>query len=103
MKTRRQFLRTGVVAAAASILPKIEAREAAADFHFVVVTDLHYRDRRCAEWFEKVVKQIRGTRPRPAFVVLAGDLAEDGTREQLGAIWGVFCPLPVPGGAVIGD
>jgi 3',5'-cyclic AMP phosphodiesterase CpdA len=78
------------------------AREPA-DFSFVVVNDIHYRDQRCGVWLGQVAEAIRGLRPRPAFVALAGDLAESGTREQLGAVREIFRALPVPVRVMIGN
>jgi len=73
------------------------------DFQFVVANDLHYRDERCGAWLGKVTAAIRALHPQPAFVVLAGDLAESGTREQLGAVREIFHPLPMPVRTVIGN
>lgn len=72
-------------------------------FSFVVVNDLHYRDARCGDWLERVAKSIRTLHPRPAFCFLDGDLSEDGTREQLGAVREIFKPLPLPVKAVAGN
>jgi len=112
--TRRGFLRlsgAGLVGAATVTVPHIPAEGAGAlaardgegDFTFVIANDLHYRDQRCGAWFEKVTASIRDLRPRPAFVVLAGDLSESGEREQLGAVRDIFRGLSIPIRAVIGN
>jgi 3',5'-cyclic AMP phosphodiesterase CpdA len=104
--TRRAFLRTSAAAfgaAAAAPLLKAGGAESAGEFSFVVANDLHYRDQRCAPWFEKVIASIRDLRPRPAFVVLAGDLSENGARDQLGAVRDSFKTLPMPIKTVIGN
>lgn len=105
--TRRDFLRLGAAAVAGTAAtPWAAAKdepEIAPDFSFVVVTDLHYRDERCGSWFEKVVESIHALRPRPAFVMLAGDLSESGKEEQLGAIREIFWRLPTPIHSVVGN
>jgi hypothetical protein len=99
--SRRSFLRTGVAAALATACDA--QAKTAPDFSFVVVTDLHYRDKRCGAWAQRVAAQIRAMRPRPAFVVLAGDLSDDGTSAQLGPIREIFRPLPMPVHPLLGN
>jgi predicted MPP superfamily phosphohydrolase len=106
--TRREaisrLLGLGVVGAFDSdLLAKIPGASGSADFHFVVLNDLHYRDARCGEWLGRVAADIRALRPAPAFCVLDGDLAESGTRAQLGAVREIFTPLPMPLRVVIGN
>lgn len=103
--TRRRALRLGAAAAAGAIFRSSEtlAAHAEDDFCFVVVSDIHYRDDRCGEWLHRVTAQIRASRPRPAFVMLAGDLSESATAEQLGAVREIFRTLPMPMRAVIGN
>ncbi len=76
---------------------------AGADLSFVVLSDLHCRDARCAPWMAAVVEHLRQLRPRPAFCVLAGDLTEHGTRCQLAAVKRAFWRLPFPVHAVPGN
>ena len=57
------------------MLPNVA--EAASGFSFVVLSDLHFRDVRCGDWLEAVVKNIRELKPQPAFVLLNGDLSND--------------------------
>ena len=69
---------------------------------FLVVNDLHSLDKKCRPWFETVVKQMAGHAERPAFLLAAGDLANDGTADQLAAVKEIFGGLkppvyPVPG------
>ncbi len=102
--TRRAAIRAGVGALTTALYPQeMDARNGDADFTFIVANDLHYRDARCGEWLEQVVASIRALRPRPAFVVLNGDLSEDGTREQLGAVREIFRALPMPVLTTIGN
>jgi hypothetical protein len=102
LSNRRHFLRLGVCATAASLVPEAAAAPGA-DFSFAVLTDLHYRDARCGEWLERVATQLRSSRPRPAFVVLAGDLTDEGTAEQLGAVREIFRDLPMPVRTILGN
>lgn len=73
------------------------------DFSFVVLSDLHYREARCAQWTAAVVAHLSQLRPRPAFCVLAGDLTEDGTPGQLTAVKRAFSGLPFPVHALPGN
>ena len=103
-QSRREFLRLGAGVALGSLLPSgLAAREPSPDFSFVVANDLHYRDKRCAEWFQAVTASIRALRPRPAFVLLNGDLSEEGTPAQLGAMRELFWSLPMPVHATMGN
>jgi 3',5'-cyclic AMP phosphodiesterase CpdA len=102
--SRRELLRGGVAAVAAAAIPQwASAAPRQTDFSFVVANDLHYRDQRCGEWFAAVIQSIREIQPRPAFIVLNGDLSDSGTREQLGAIREVFWSLPIPIYATLGN
>ena len=106
LMTRRAWLRLTTCGLAGATLA---ARSQAAGippvtaFSFVVANDLHYRDGRCATWLSDVVASIRALRPKPAFVVLAGDLSEDGQMEQLSAVREIFATLPMPVRPVIGN
>jgi Calcineurin-like phosphoesterase len=104
--TRRDLLRLGAAGFAGAALEPLNALALSSrppEFSFVVINDLHYRDARCGPWFERVVASIRKLHPRPAFVMLAGDLSESGTPEQLGAIREIFWTLPVPVRVVVGN
>jgi predicted MPP superfamily phosphohydrolase len=103
--SRREILRlgAGAVLGAALAPARLGAMASEAEFSFVVVNDLHYRDARCGPWFERVVASIRRQRPHPAFVMLAGDLSESGTVEQLGAVREIFHGLPCPVRSVVGN
>ena len=103
--TRRDALRLGGSALLGTVLPASDASATAGveEFRFVVATDLHYRDARCGEWLMRVAAHVRALRPRPAFVVLGGDLSEDGTRAQLGAVHEIFRALPMPVHSIIGN
>lgn len=104
--TRRRFLRLAAAGAAGLAVPAHAAKDrrvTRSSFTFAVATDLHYRDSRCGEWHRRVAEHLRALRPRPAFLMLAGDLSEDGTAEQLTAVRHIFSALPVPVKTVIGN
>src|SRR5687767_7083280 len=103
--SRRDFLRTGGVATISTLAGSSApaAWSETGEFDFVVANDLHYRDARCGVWLERVVASIGRLRPAPAFVMLAGDLSDEGTREQLGGVREIFRPLQMPVRAVIGN
>lgn len=73
----------------------LSARDVATEpFRFVVVNDLHVVDEKCQPWFEKVVTSM--TAQKPAFVLVVGDLSEDGTAKQLDRAKAVLTSLAVP-------
>jgi len=98
LPSRREFLRLGASAALGSLAPQLAfaGSKASTDFCFAVVNDLHYRDARCGPWFERVAASIRAQRPHPAFVMLAGDLSDEGKMEQIGPVREIFHTLPMP-------
>jgi predicted MPP superfamily phosphohydrolase len=115
--TRRRFLRLTTAGAAGVALPSWARENTAGSvtlsplhlatplsaFTFAVASDLHYRDARCGDWLRRVADHVRAQRPRPAFLMLAGDLSEDGTAEQLTAVRRIFAPLPMPVKTLIGN
>jgi predicted MPP superfamily phosphohydrolase len=108
LHSRREFIRSAAGLFLASHVQTdcfgaSPARTSTGGFSFVVLSDLHYRDARCGLWFEKVAAHLRALRPAPAFCVLDGDLADSGTRAQLGAVREILSPLPMPLHAVIGN
>lgn len=72
-------------------------------FHFVVVNDLHYLDKRCGPFHERVVQKIKGHEQRVEFCLLVGDLAEDGTADQLDPVRSIYRQLDLPFHAVPGN
>lgn len=71
--------------------------------HFVILNDLHYQSPACGEWLERVVRQINSEPDQPEFAVVLGDLAEEGTRDQLQHVRGILDELAMPWHAVIGN
>jgi 3',5'-cyclic AMP phosphodiesterase CpdA len=55
-------------------------------FRFVVVNDLHYLCQECGGFFAKLVEQINASKGELDFCILAGDLSDNGTPEQLGPL-----------------
>jgi 3',5'-cyclic AMP phosphodiesterase CpdA len=101
--SRRRFLQASAASLlAAQLWPGVLAAadgDAGDGFHFLVINDLHYLTAKCGTWFEGLVKQLKGHKERPAFCVLAGDLSEDGKKEQIGPVKEIFkglgCPIHV--------
>jgi 3',5'-cyclic AMP phosphodiesterase CpdA len=87
--TRRELLRlsAGTLLAAGLWPGTLAAGDPQTDdFHFLVVNDTHWRDAFGSDWFLGLAKQLKGHAEKPAFVLLAGDLSDDGTQDQLGAM-----------------
>jgi 3',5'-cyclic AMP phosphodiesterase CpdA len=55
-------------------------------FSFVVLNDAHFQSAKCGPWFERLGASIRLHQPRPEFCLMVGDLAEHGTKAELGAM-----------------
>lgn len=72
-------------------------------FRFVVINDTHFQSPRCPEWFGRVTASIHRHEPRPELCLVVGDLAEHGTREQLGAMRDVLGSIGIEFHAVIGN
>src|SRR5262245_42601510 len=106
MLTRRQVLRLGAGALLArGFWPGAVAAadaERPGGFAFAVVSDLHAVDQKCSDWLEGVVKGMR-QKERPAFCLLAGDLAEHGKATQLALVRDVFKGLAAPVQVVCGN
>src|SRR4051812_43829865 len=101
--TRREMLRLTSRGLAAMGLASnaLGAREAGDDFRFLVINDVHYRDERCGEWLELIVRMMRGQ--GADFCVPNGDLVEDGRHEQFAAVREIFRGLGIPLFATIGN
>lgn len=71
-------------------------------FRFLVANDLHHLNAQCDPWFEALVEQMKG-HAGVAFVLLLGDLAETGERQNLEAIRDHFARLELPVYVEIGN
>jgi 3',5'-cyclic AMP phosphodiesterase CpdA len=105
--SRRQLFRLGAGhLLAAGLWPgalRAAGAEAARPFHFAVVNDLHYLDKRCTPWHEGVVKQIKGHDEKVQFCLIVGDLAEDGKAEQFDPVRSIYRGLDLPLHIVMGN
>jgi len=77
-------------------------------FSFVVVSDTHVRDNDTAGDFQDLldlVSDINQNRhfPRPSFVVITGDLTDNGTAFEMQVAKGIFNQLLVPYYPIIGN
>ncbi len=99
------MLRTGAAGLMGSLFAGFGSAKGtpAADFHFLVVNDIHYRDDQCGAWLEKVVAKMRSLREQPSFCVIAGDLSEHGETRELAAVSDIFGTLPMPVFNVVGN
>ncbi len=95
----------GAGAMSAALLARwAKAAEYAKDsetFTFVVVNDIHFFDKRCATWLDKVVEKINGHKADLCLIV--GDMTEDGTAEQNAAVHEVLKGLKLPYHVVVGN
>ena len=105
--TRRQLLRLSAGSLlAAGVWPGALAAEGKghpADFHFLVVNDIHYLDKDCGHWLEGVIRRMNAHKEKPEFCLVAGDLAEHGRKEQLAAMRDLLKTLAMPAHVVIGN
>jgi hypothetical protein len=71
------------------------------DFTFVVINDTHYMSPECGAWLERVFEMVRAE--KPVFCLHAGDIVDNGTRENHAAAHAVFARLGVPLHVQIGN
>lgn len=105
--SRRQALQLGAGAMlAAGFWPGwVHAADAPAgeDFTFLCVNDLHLFDKGCVPFFERMVRQMNATDPKPDFCLVLGDLGENGTPEQLGLMKDLLKTIDVKTHIVCGN
>src|SRR3954451_10726278 len=107
--SRREVMRIGAGALlAAGLWPGTaraadDAAAAGEDFTFLCVNDLHYFNHLCVPFFQQMVRQMKATEPKPDFCLVVGDLAENGTAEQLGTMRDLLKTLEMPTRCVIGN
>jgi 3',5'-cyclic AMP phosphodiesterase CpdA len=104
MLTRRQLLRmTPAGLLSLGLWPGALAADekASKEIRFAVFNDLHVWDRFCIDWLSGVVKGLK--EHKPELVLLAGDLSEHGTAEQLNPVRDLFKTLGVPVHVVVGN
>jgi 3',5'-cyclic AMP phosphodiesterase CpdA len=104
---RRQLLRWSVGSLlAAGLWPgaiDADGPGGSEEFHFIQANDLHYIDRGCGQWLERVIRQMRSHTAPIDFCLLVGDLAHEGRAEQLAAVRDIFAKLGKPTHVVIGN
>lgn len=105
--SRRKLLRTSVESLlAAALWPGIlsaQGKSVEDDFYFLVVNDTHYLNRRCSDWLDKVIGQMKAHRQKIDFCLHLGDLGEDGNAIQIRSVREHFKQLQVPVHTVIGN
>jgi hypothetical protein len=105
--TRRRLLRLGAgTLLTLGLWPgRLRAGNSAAarDFTFIAVNDLHFSEAACAPWFGDAVAAMKASAPGAELCLIAGDLAEDGTFEQLAGVRDAFQSLRMPVYSAIGN
>ena len=101
--SRRGLLSAAGLSALAMGLPRGALADGAdsQDFTFAVVNDVHYVDEKCGAWFAKVLEGMK--EHRPDFCLLVGDLVEDGTAKQIGAMKELLAASKFPVHVVVGN
>lgn len=101
--SRREALRLTILSGTAVFLTSRLAMSAPTNFQFIAVNDLHYHNSDCDAWFPEVFAAMRTSAPDAAFVLLLGDLADDGKPEQLFGFHQLLHQLGLPWHAVPGN
>jgi len=97
--SRRQLLKVGGSALLASAVwpGALWADDSMGEnFGFLVVNDLHFFDNKCVPFFEKAVASMAATKGPMDFCIIAGDLSESGSAEQISAVRDLFKKLNMP-------
>src|SRR5258708_3179255 len=102
--TRRQLFRLSASSLlAAGLWPgQLAAQRQGEVFQFIAVNDLHYLNKKCRPWFEKVIQSMH-SHEGVELVLISGDLVEHGTQEQFGAIHDLLKTLRLPYYVVVGN
>lgn len=104
--SRRRLLRYSASALlAANLWPgRLAAAEKdAGSFDFLVVNDFHYINDADGKWLEKVAASMKAQAARAEFLIVAGDLTDNGKAEEFAGVLGVMKALGVPVRTVIGN
>src|SRR5262245_26249116 len=101
--TRREALRHVSAGAllAAGFWPGIARGEDGGRFRFVVVNDLHYMSEECGVWLRRAVASINAKKPE--FCIVAGDLTDHGTEDEMEKVREILKEIAVPMHVVIGN
>jgi 3',5'-cyclic AMP phosphodiesterase CpdA len=109
--TRRQALTLGACGLLAGAFPlgsylwgrdrgQASGRE---EFSFAVANDLHVMGEDCGAWLERVFRHMRARAEPIDFCLVVGDLAHDGTPDQLRVARAAFDRAGIPVYPVIGN
>jgi 3',5'-cyclic AMP phosphodiesterase CpdA len=106
--SRRRLLQTSASALlAANLWPgRLFAadKDAGGAFDFVIINDIHAVDDADGKWLNDVVlKSIREQPEKPDFLIIAGDLSEDGSTRQVNMVKDVVSSLKLPLYVVVGN
>jgi 3',5'-cyclic AMP phosphodiesterase CpdA len=105
--TRRQALALGAGGLlAAGLWPgalRAEGERGGDPFFFLAINDLHYLDKRCTNYLAGAFQQMKSQREKPEFLLVIGDLVDNGKPEQLGAVRDLIKDFGLPVYAVIGN
>jgi 3',5'-cyclic AMP phosphodiesterase CpdA len=105
--TRRELLRwSSGSLLAAGLWPGVllaEDKPKGDAFSFLVVNDIHHLDEKGQPWLAALIKQMRGHAEKPEFLLLVGDLAENGKAAELGPVRDACKDLGLPVYQVIGN
>jgi 3',5'-cyclic AMP phosphodiesterase CpdA len=105
--SRRRLLRSSASALlAANLWPGrlFAAEKDSGTFDFVIINDIHAVDEADGKWLgDVVVKSIREQAGKPDFVIIAGDLSEDGSAKQVGLVKEAVSALKLPLYVVVGN
>jgi 3',5'-cyclic AMP phosphodiesterase CpdA len=101
--TRRQMLRRTAAGLLAVGLGSrtLSASTQPPTFRFVVINDIHSRDHRCLPWLRKLAASIHSH--NPDFILLNGDISDNGLPAQLAAVRDTFATLRIPIYATLGN
>src|SRR6184192_211414 len=91
--SRRQLLKVGGSALLASaVWPGALAADNSTgeNFGFLVINDLHFFDSKCVPFFEKVISSMAATKEPMDFCIIAGDLSESGSADQISVVRDLF-------------
>src|SRR5688500_12610578 len=105
--SRRQLLRTSAVALlSANRWPGrlVGDEKDSGAFDFVNINDIHYVNDADGKWLaDVVVKSIRDQAQKPDFVIIAGDLTENGSANEIGGVKAAMGALKLPLHVVVGN
>lgn len=105
--SRRRLLQSSASALlAANLWPGrlFAAERDSGAFDFVIINDIHAVDEADGKWLaDVVVKSIREQPEKPDLIIIAGDLAEDGSARQIGLVKETISSLKLPLYVVVGN